>query len=130
MGDVLNLAAPIANGGRPIPEAEPFGRVEPIRDVAGLHERYYVRLAFEDRAGILGQVAGIFAEAGVSLAQVSQPAHAADEPASLVVVTHLAQESDVRAALARIESLDGVERVASVIRVEDTDAWKREAIGA
>ena len=128
MGDVLALATPIARGGVLLAEAEPFKRVEAIRDVASLREKYYVRLVFADRAGILGQVAAIFAEAGVSLEQVSQPTHPKDEPASLVVVTHQATERDVRAALAKIESLDGVERIASVIRVEDTDAWRAGAL--
>ena len=39
-------------------------------------------------------------------------------------MTHQAQERDVRAALERVRALDGVERVASVIRVEDTEAWR------
>ena len=128
MGDVLELATPIARGGALLPEAEPFKRIEAIRDVASLHEKYYVRLDFEDRAGILGQVATIFAEAGVSLEQVSQPTPAEGQPASLVVVTHSAQERDVSAALEKVRALAGVERVASVIRVEDTEAWRRDAM--
>lgn len=128
MGDVLALATPIARGGSLLPEAEPYKRVEAIRDVASLREKYYVRLDFEDRAGILGQVATIFAEAGVSLEQVSQPTHEEGQPASLVVVTHQAQERDVRAALEHVRALPGVERVASVIRVEDTEAWRSGAL--
>ena len=124
MGDVLALATPMSRGTMPIAEAEPFRRILPIRDVACLREKYYVRLELDDRPGILGQVAGIFAEEGVSLEQVRQLAHSPEDPASLVVVTHHAQESQVRSALDRIGELDGVRRVASVIRVEDTQAWR------
>ena len=98
------------------------------RDIANLHDRYFIRLALEDRAGVLGQVAAIFAEHGVSLASVTQPAPVAGELAALIVVTHLAREADVRAAIAQIEALEGIAGKAGVIRVEDTEAWKREAL--
>lgn len=123
MGDVLALATPIAAGVKPQAEAEPFKRTQALRESGDLMERYYVRLEFEDRVGILGEVASILGECGVSLEQVNQPAHADDEPASLVVVTHIAKESDVLAALRRITETEGIARVASLIRVEDTEAW-------
>jgi len=128
MGDILALATPIAHGEKPGSEAAPYDRVLAMRDIAGLHDRYFVRLALEDRAGVLGQVAAIFAEHGVSLASVTQPAPVAGELAALIVVTHLAREADVRAAIEQIEALEGIAGKAGVIRVEDTEAWKREAL--
>lgn len=128
MGDVLALATPIAHGERPQREAAPYDRVVPVRDVDELTDRYYVRLELDDRPGILGEVATLFAARGVSLANVSQPTPAPNEPTSLIVVTHLAREADVRAACAQIAGLEGVRGPAAVIRVEDTEAWKSEAL--
>lgn len=128
MGDVLALATPIAHGECPSTEAAPFDRVVPMRSVDDLHDRYFVRLTLEDRPGILGEVAALFAANGVSLANVSQPTPAPGESTSLIVVTHLAREADVRAACAKIEKLAGVRGKAAVIRVEDTEAWRREAL--
>ena len=128
MGDILALATPLAHGERPSTEVAPFERVVPMRAVDDLHDRYFVRLSLEDRPGILGEVATLFAARGVSLANVSQPTPAPGASAALIVVTHLAREADVRTACAEIEGLPGVRGKAAVIRVEDTEAWRREAL--
>ena len=128
MGDVLALATPLAQGVAPLREAEPYDRVYPMRSSDGIHDRYYIRISVEDRPGMLGQVANVFAAQVVPLAQVNQPEHDAQGPASLVLITHLSLERDVKRALADIATLDGVSEVSSVIRVEQTDAWKRDAI--
>lgn len=130
MGDVLALATPLAHGSKPLPEAEPFPRVQPIRPAGSLHNRYYIRLTVADRPGILAQVAGVFGTHETSLEQVRQ--HGGDQGGSvqIVLVTHRSLESDVRAALDELKKLEGVDAVESVIRVEDTEAWKRDAIDA
>lgn len=124
MGDVLALATPIAHGCRPLAEAKPFDRVLAVCDPLDLRARYYVRLSLEDKPGILGPVASIFGEQGVSIALVSQPTHDETAVASLVLLTQPAEERAVQAALARVREVDGVCEVCSVIRVEDTEAWK------
>jgi homoserine dehydrogenase len=90
----------------------------PVRDIAELCARYYLRLHVADRPGVLASVAGILGEHGVSIASVIQK-RAWEDSAEIVYVTHSAAESDFRAALTRIEALDVVIEVASVIRVED-----------
>ncbi len=128
MGDILDLAIPLAHGERPSTEQAPYGRVIPMCDIADLRDRYYVRMALDDRPGILGEIAAIFGDADVSLASVSQPTTPQDGSAALMLITHLAREADVRAACAQIEKLDGVHSSPVVIRVEDTDAWTCEAL--
>lgn len=124
LGDVLELAIPLAHGHRPQAEAAPYERVLAIRDVKSLIDRYYVRITLEDKPGMLGKVASYFADRGVSLASVSQPLASEGGPTSLIVVTHPAYERDVRGALAAIEGIDGVVAPATLIRVEDTAAWR------
>ena len=124
MGDVLALATPLAHGSKPLAEAKPFDRVLPVCNPLDLTARYYVRLALEDRPGILGPVASVFGDEGVSIALVSQPSHDENAAASLVLLTQPAQERAVQAALAKVREVEGVQEVCSVIRVEDTEAWK------
>lgn len=124
MGDVLAIAAPIASGLAPQAEPAPFGRVQEIRPLDDLVERYYLRISLEDRPGMLGRVATVFAECGVSLDTVSQPTPEDGSHACLIVVTHSAREGDVRTARERIASLPGVSGPIAMIRVEDTEAWK------
>ncbi len=128
MGDILAVATPIAHGEVPSTEAAPFERVLPMRPIAELRDRYYVRLSLCDRPGVLGQVASVFASCGVSLASVTQPAPEPGEDPTLIVVTHLAREADVRRACEEIEASDAVIGAPCVIRVEDTEAWRREAL--
>lgn len=130
MGDVLALATPIAHGTEPLPEAEPFPRVEPIRPADSLHDRYYVRLTVQDSPGILASVAGVFGAHGTSLEQVRQHGGAADGMTQVVLVTHRTLERDVRASIEELRGTEGICAVESLIRVEDTDAWKRDAIDA
>jgi homoserine dehydrogenase len=127
MGDVLALATPLAHGSKPLAEAKPFDSVLPVCDPLDLTARYYVRLSLEDKPGILGPVASIFGDQGVSIALVSQPTHDETAVASLVLLTQPAQERAIQAALAGVRQVEGVKEVCSVIRVEDTDAWKSAA---
>ncbi len=127
MGDVLALATPLAHGSRPLAEAQPFDRVAPVCDPLDLVARYYVRLSLEDKPGILGPVASIFGDQGVSIALVSQPTHDDTAVASLILLTQPAQERAIRAALEGVRNVAGVKDVCAVIRVEDTQAWKAGA---
>jgi homoserine dehydrogenase len=54
----------------------------------------------------------------ISIAQVVQDGRATgEEPVWVVVVTHEARESDVRAALTEIDTLDVVRQPARLIRI-------------
>ncbi len=117
VGDVIESARHIATGCTGLIGCTCNEQL-PIRDIADLVSRYYARLVVADKPGVLAAVAGVFGEHGVSIASVIQK-RCEGTFADIVYVTHDARESDVRAALARIERLDVTQRVASVIRVED-----------
>lgn len=94
----------------------PLHRDKPLRPMEELQTQYYVRLDVEDRAGVLAETAHIFGDHDVSIAQVWQ--EGADDRAQLVLITHRAVESDLRACVDALEASDGVRQVASVLRVE------------
>ena len=123
VGDILELAQPIAHGAAPAPESEPYERTLPIRQIADLETRYYIRLSVADRTGALAPVVKAFADAGISISAVNQLADDGDGSCSVVFLTHLARERDVEQVCDTLAALDDVRSVASVIRIEDVDAW-------
>ena len=123
VGDILELARPIAAGSAPAPESEPFERVTPVRAIDSLRTRYYVRISVADRVGTLAPVVDAFSRAGISISAIHQLQDGDGTYCSVVFLTHEALERDMRDVCAALDGMDEVERVASVIRIEDVDAW-------
>ena len=123
VGDVLGVADHIAHGVEPTPEKEPFDRVLPILSIDDLETNFYVRLLVEDRAGTLAGVADVFARRGISIKSMNQLGSDACGACSVVFLTHTVRDADLRAATDELAGLDSVREVASVIRIEDIDAW-------
>ncbi len=78
--------------------------------------RYHVSLDVADKAGVLASVAAAFARHDVSIRSVRQEGHGDD--ASLVLVTHTAEDAALSATVDDLAELDAVRAVASVMRVE------------
>lgn len=79
---------------------------------------YYIRLNVKDQPGILGSIAAVFGKYNVSIFTASQDAKN-NENVSLVFITHEAPEGNVAASVKEIESLDRVNGVESIIRIEN-----------
>ena len=123
VGDILELAGPIARGVALPAESEPFERVLPVRPIENLAGRFYIRLSVEDRMGTLAPVVAAFAEAGISISQINQLADGNGTTCSVAFITHRALERDVMAACDALGALPEVAAVASVIRIENVEAW-------
>ncbi|WP_353988278.1 homoserine dehydrogenase [Ruicaihuangia caeni] len=133
LGDVVSAARRHVVGGPGVAEsAHADLAVLPIERV---HTRYQITLTVEDQPGVLAAIATEFSRHGVSVEAVEQsiqshtavqltevePAGGHDEDAAtatLVVVTHRAQEADLAATVAALEATPVVRSVASVLRVE------------
>lgn len=76
---------------------------------------YYVDFHVQDRSGVLAEIARLFAEHGVSISGVRQEGRG--DEASLIIRTHEATDSDLRATIDAVADLDSVRRVAGVMRV-------------
>lgn len=87
--------------------------IAPMED---LSTRFYARFLTLDYAGVIGKIGTCFGDHEVSLESVVQ-AGFRDGAAEIVVVTHEVQEGDFRKALSEIESMEAIEKVASVLRV-------------
>ena len=75
-----------------------------------LEGRFYMRFDVVDEPGVLGQITGRLGQHGISIASVYQH-EAGDGPGQtlpLVIMTHLAKESDAAAAVAQIAEMPTV----------------------
>ncbi len=91
------------------PEGAPRARLvtdDQVRD------RYYLRFTIADRPGVIAAIARILGDHGISIASLIQhdPGDDAppDAPVPLVMMSHLASEGHLRAAIREVDRLDVV----------------------
>ncbi|MEN9354141.1 MAG: homoserine dehydrogenase [Fibrobacterota bacterium] len=117
--DIADAARQILSGLKPL-DLSWFGQgnatLRPLSEAQG---RYYLRLAVQDRPGVLGQIATILGEEGVSVAEMIQ--HEADESGKCAMIfhTHAANEDAVQRAIARIDALSDSAGSSVVLRFYD-----------
>ena len=114
IGDLVHVARNLAFGGRAIGCTCVLDR--PIRPMDATTGQYYLNLHVEDRPGVLAEIAEAFAHNGVSIERVWQEGFA--EEATLVFITHRAQEGAFQKTVAELRDRSSVRAVASLLRVE------------
>ena len=118
VGDILEVARGIASSRRPVRQGTLRNGL-PIVPMEELVTQYYARVTVADRAGVLAQIATVLGELDISIASVIQKkADPANQTAELMIMTHTSREADVREAVRRLEELDAVKEIVSLIRVE------------
>ncbi|MBB5018431.1 homoserine dehydrogenase [Chitinivorax tropicus] len=94
----------------------------PILPIEEIETCYYLRLDAADRPGVLADVTRILADAGISIdAMMQKEPEAGVDRATVIILTHLAVEKQVNAAMARIEALPTIHGTVTRIRVETLD---------
>ncbi|MBD2844599.1 homoserine dehydrogenase [Paenibacillus sp. IB182496] len=83
-----------------------------------ISNKYFLLLHVEDRAGVLSQITQIFADHEVSLESVLQQPNPSNPKAEIIIITHDANLAAMKRVLAAFESLDVIQTVQSVYRVE------------
>tara|TARA_Y100000588_G_scaffold344011_1_gene389892 strand:+ start:257 stop:1567 length:1311 start_codon:yes stop_codon:yes gene_type:complete len=121
IADLIDLAHNIKVGAHArVPVRFDLGRKVLAEDQ--LRSRYYLRLWVSDQPGVLAQIAQVFADAGASIAAVTQKETDPDaRTAELVILSHETNCGAMRTAVHKLAELDSTERVASVLRVEDLE---------
>jgi homoserine dehydrogenase len=117
LGDVIDAAREMLAGAQVSPSIR-FSPGELI-DFGDTATKFYVRLAVDDRPGVLAQIAGAFGEADVSIKSVWQEGEGSE--ALLLIVTHRTSELQQRAAVSAVAELAPVREVSAVIRVESEE---------
>ena len=85
--------------------------------ISDFKSAYYLRIMVEARAGILAKIAAIFGRNNVSIVEMIQKPIGVDGRVPLVLITHETRELAVRNAVAKINALEGVGHVETVLRV-------------
>lgn len=117
LGDVIDAARELLASAQVAPRVRLApGRVLDFSEVA---TRWYLRLEVVDAPGVLAQIAAVFGDNQVSIASVWQEGRG--DEATLLLVTHHAQEAHHRRALEGLQDLEVVEQVAGVIRVQSDE---------
>lgn len=87
--------------------------------IENFESSYYIRLEADDKSGVLAKITSIFSKCGISVAQMIQEdgTKISEGGVPLIFVTHKTKEHSVKKAVAEIAALNGIAKVASVIRV-------------
>jgi homoserine dehydrogenase len=93
----------------------------PLMPMADVESRYYLRFQVLDRPGVLARIAGALGDGGVSIEQMVQEGRGdtSGTPVQVVMLTHVARERDVDAALAKIAASDFVAKPTRLLRIHD-----------
>lgn len=116
LGDVIDAAV---NLNRKTHRSVPSGGKTTIRPIDDLESAYYVNIEVNDSPGVLAQVAGVFANHGLSIMSMEQEGLGGG--ARIAIITHNAKERGFQAALHDLRKLDVVIGVRSVLRVIGAD---------
>ncbi|MEO8476284.1 MAG: homoserine dehydrogenase [Actinomycetota bacterium] len=114
VGDLVTVARHTVSGARGVGCTCAMQR--PLRSMDGTRGQYYLNLHVEDRPGVLAEVAEHFGRNGVSIERVWQ--EGAGDEATLVFITHRAQEGAFQKTIQELRELAAVRAVSSVLRVE------------
>lgn len=89
----------------------------PLRDPGDWVGRYYLRLTTVDEVGVMGKVATVLGEHGVSIASIIQKEQTEGGMVHIVMMTHETREADLRDALAKVDAMYFIGEATHVIRV-------------
>ena len=121
VSDIVDIA--IGNAGRTFTMFNMLNDGTPKPTYAKMEElrtRFYVRIMVVDRPGVMAKITKVFGDREISLRAVTQHEtanHVNNGTVSVVVVTHEAQEGQMRSALEQIAGLDVVREKPVMIRV-------------
>ena len=115
LGDLVAAARHRTHGGR-APAESAYADL-PLAQPSDVTSRLQIRLAVEDRPGVLAQLAAVVSEHGVSIESVSQQP-ASTGTATLAVVTHEASEASLTATVAALRAAPAVQELLAAYRVE------------
>lgn len=117
-GDILDCARNILAGTRSRVPCTCVGEAD-VMAIEDVETRNYVRMRVKDRPGVLGSIATIFGQEGVSIESVVQRGGSENGLAEIVWIMHEGPERHLHSALGAIGQLGIVDEICSVLRVID-----------
>jgi homoserine dehydrogenase len=90
----------------------------PVRSIDDISTEYYFRIEVVDKPKVLSEITGILGQHEISISSVYQPELEGVKKVPIIILTHEAQEKNVRKAIEKINDLTNVVDNTVVIRVE------------
>ncbi len=92
----------------------------PVLPMSAVETAYYLRMRALDKPGVIADVTRILADLNISIdAMMQKEPDEGEDQTDVVILTHLALERDVDAAIARIEALSSISGTVTRIRMEE-----------
>lgn len=88
----------------------------PMKKMEDISSAYFLRMQVENRSGVLANIAGVFGNNCVSIAQIIQKGKKKDR-AEIVVITDEVKEKNFQDSLSVISGMSTVKEISSMIRV-------------
>ncbi|MBF0493719.1 MAG: homoserine dehydrogenase [Candidatus Omnitrophica bacterium] len=119
MSDVLEIAESVACGCAIKPNKFVFSD-EPAKivNLGELDICYYLRFSVIDKPGVLAKIASILAEHNISISGMSQEERKRGQSVPVIMLTHNAEEGEMRKAINTIDQMEVVTSKTVVIRIE------------
>jgi len=89
--------------------------VKNVSNISDLKSKYYLRILTEDKPGVLHEISGILSKHNISIGSMTQKTAKKGTP--IFMMTHTAIESEMNAAVDKIDKLDCVKDKTLFIRV-------------
>lgn len=115
MGDVLDSVRNILHGSTGRIGCSCF-RTLPVKKIEDTKSKFFLRMKVSDKSGVLANIASVFGNNGVSIAQVVQK-RSKDGFAELVVITDEVAEKHFNDAMMIFKTMSTVKDVPGIIRV-------------
>jgi homoserine dehydrogenase len=121
VADVLDVARARLSGALGLATRGIQTRARPLASIDDVRTRYYLRFQAHDRPGVLARLAGALGDAGVSIEQMVQEGGGGSSgvPVDIVMLTHEADERDVRRALGAISESGVAASSPRLIRIQE-----------
>ncbi len=106
VADIIDIAANRAG--------KAFYASNEVKSVKNYDSRFYYRINLEDKAGTLAEITSILSSYGISIDEVAQKVHNTGD-ALVGIITHETNADSARDAIAKLESLEFVNNVHSMV---------------
>jgi len=120
LSDIVDVCRNIvSNAGYRVPPFMKTNTEIKPKKKSDIETRYYLRLMLADKPGVLAQITSILGANNISIASVLQKEGEENKFVPVVIMTHIAREGLIDAALAEINKLNIVGSKTIKFRVED-----------
>lgn len=120
ISDIVDIGLNIASGAsRRVSSFREGSQYTDVIRMEEVHSRYYLRIQVLDVPGVLAKIAAVLSENSISISSLVQREGQSQNNVSLLIITHLTQEKNIKAALEKINRLSEVRDSVRLIRIED-----------